>query len=46
MIARLLQLKIEEDEVKLAAFVQIASVARGDSPKISEKQLFLNFSLT
>jgi hypothetical protein len=33
MIARLLQLKIEEDEVKLAAFVQIANGARGDSPK-------------
>lgn len=37
MIARLLQLKIEEDEVKLAAFVQIANGARGDSPKLSEK---------
>jgi len=46
MIGRLLQLKIEEDEVKLAAFVQIANGARGDSPKPSEKPLFLNFSLT
>jgi len=35
--ARLLQLKIEEDEVKLAAFVQIASGAGNDSLKISEK---------
>ena len=31
MIARLLQLKIEEDEVKLAAFVQIANGAGDDS---------------
>ncbi|MDR9403878.1 MAG: DUF2993 domain-containing protein [Halothece sp. Uz-M2-17] len=30
IIARLLQLEIEEDEVKLAAFVQIASGARDD----------------
>ncbi len=37
MIARLLQLKIEEDEVKLAAFVQIARDAGDDSLKISEK---------
>ena len=37
MIARLLQLKIEEDEVKLAAFVQIANGAGDDSLKISEK---------
>ena len=37
MIARLLQLKIEEDKVKLAAFVQIARDAGDDSLKISEK---------
>lgn len=36
--ARLLQLKIEEDEVKLAAFVQMANGAREESQKTSEKE--------
>jgi len=40
IIARLLQLKIEEDEVKLAAFVQITSGARGDSGRLPRNNSF------
>jgi hypothetical protein len=46
ILARLLQLKIEEDEVELAAFVQIASEATPKSGRLPRNSFFSSSSLT